>query len=155
MMRTLDRYLIRESIGPFLLALGLFTFVLAVRPVLDVAEGLLAKGVPIGTVGFLLLTLLPQALGITLPMAFLAGMLMAFGRLSGDRETVALLACGVNPLRLLRPALMLGIAAAGLTVYVMVDLLPDSNQKFREITAQFLRQTAESDIKPQTFYQGF
>ena len=91
--------------APFLLALGVFTFVLAVRPMLDRAESLLAKGVPVGTVGFLLTLLLPQALGVTLPMAFLAGLLMAFGRLSGDRETVALLACGVNPLRLLRPAL--------------------------------------------------
>jgi len=155
MMRTLDRYLIRESIGPFLLALGLFTFVLAVRPVLDVAEGLLAKGVPAPTVGFLLLTLLPQALGITLPMAFLAGTLMAFGRLSGDRETVAILACGVNPLRLLRPVLITGVSAALVTLYVMVDLVPNSNQKFREVTARFTAETAESDIKPHTFYEGF
>src|SRR5690242_286428 len=118
-MRTLDRYVIRESVGPFLLALGVFTFVLAVRPMLDRAESLLAKGVPVGTVGFLLTLLLPQALGVTLPMAFLAGLLMAFGRLSGDRETVALLACGVNPLRLLRPALIMALAGAGLTLYVM------------------------------------
>lgn len=154
-MRTLDRYLVREFVGPFFLALGVFTFVLAVRPMLERAELLLTKGVPVETVGFLLTLLLPQALGITLPMAFLAGLLMAFGRLSGDRETVALLACGVNPLRLLRPALMLAFAAAGVTAYVMIDLLPDSNQKFREITAQYLRQTAESDIKPQMFYEGF
>jgi LPS export ABC transporter permease LptG/LPS export ABC transporter permease LptF len=154
-MRTLDRYLIRESIGPFFLALGVFTFVLAVRPMLDRAEMLLTKGVPVQTVGFLLTLLLPQALGVTLPMAFLAGLLMAFGKLSGDRETVALLACGVNPLRLLRPALVMALVAAAATFYVMIDLLPDSNQKFREITAQYLRQTAESDIKPQMFYEGF
>src|SRR5262245_27380232 len=154
-MRTLDRYLIRETLGPFGLALGLFTFVLAVRPVLDQAQLLLSKGVPVPTVGFLLTLLLPQALGVTLPMAFLAGLLMALGRLSGDRETVALLACGVNPLRLLRPALVLALVGAGMTLYVMLDLLPDSNQRFREITAQFLRQTAESDIKPQMFYTGF
>src|SRR5437763_1798472 len=136
-MRTLDRYLIRETVGPFSLALSLFTFVLAVRPVLDNAQQLLSKGVPVPTVGFLLLTLLPQALGLTLPMAFLAGLLMAFGRLSGDRETVALLACGVNPLRLLRPALFMGLVIGGLTLYVMVDLVPDSNQKFWEITTMF------------------
>jgi hypothetical protein len=110
--------------------------------------------VPVPTVSLLLLTLLPQALGVTLPMALLAGLLMALGRLSGDRETVALLACGVNPLRLLRPALAMGAAAAGLTLYVLVDVLPDSTRKFREVTAQFLRQTAESDVKPQMFYDG-
>jgi LPS export ABC transporter permease LptG/LPS export ABC transporter permease LptF len=154
-MRILDRYFVRESIGPFFLSLAVFTFVLAVQPMLNQAEQLLAKGVPLPTVGFLLLTLLPQALGITLPMAFLAGLLMAFGRLSGDRETVALLACGVNPLRLLRPVLLLAAIGGAATLYVMIDLIPDSNQKFREITTRYLMQTAESDIKPQTFYVGF
>src|SRR4051812_31401876 len=110
-MRKLDGYLIRETIGPFLLALGVFTFVLAVQPMLINAQTLLAKGVPLGTVAFLLLLLLPQALGVTLPMGFLAGLLMAFGRLSGDRETVALLACGVNPLRMLRPTVLMAAAA--------------------------------------------
>jgi len=155
MLRKLDRYLIRETVGPFLLSLAVFTFVLAVQPMLINAQTLLAKGVPLGTVAFLLLMLLPQALGITLPMGFLSGLLMAFGRLSGDRETVALLACGVNPLRMLRPALALGVVAGGLTLYVMIDLVPDCNQRFREITAQYLTQTAESDIKPQMFYEGF
>ena len=86
-----------KSLPPFLLALGLFTFVLAVSPMLEQAQELLAKGVDLPTVGFLLVTLLPQALGLTIPMAFLAGLLMALGRLSGDREAVALLACGVSP----------------------------------------------------------
>jgi LPS export ABC transporter permease LptG/LPS export ABC transporter permease LptF len=155
MRTTIDRYVIRETIGPFCLALGIFTFVLAVRPMLNYSESLLSKGVPAQTVGFLLMLLLPSALGLTLPMAFLSALMMAFGRLSGDRETVALLACGVNPIRLLRPALFMGLVAALMTGYVMIELLPDSNQKFREITAQFLRQTGESNIKPQMFYEGF
>ena len=104
-MKTLDRYVIREILPPFFLALGVFTFALAIQPMLLYAQNLLAKNVPLHTVGFLLLTLLPQSLGVTIPMALLAGLLMALGRLSGDREAVALLACGVNPLRLLRPIL--------------------------------------------------
>ena len=107
-MKVLDRYLIRETIAPFLLALAVYTFVLAVDPMLSQAQLLLSKGVPIPTVAFMLITLLPQALGVTIPMAFLTGLLIALGRMSGDRESVALLACGVSPLRLLRPVLMPG-----------------------------------------------
>jgi LPS export ABC transporter permease LptG/LPS export ABC transporter permease LptF len=154
-MRTLDRYLARETLPPFLLALAVFTFVLAVRPMLDHAEQLLSKGVPVGTVGFLLLTLLPQALGLTLPMAFLAGLLMAFGRISADREGVAFLACGISPLRLLRPVLVLAVAVGGLTMYVLIEALPDANQKWREITFRLLAQQTETDIKPRLFYEGF
>ena len=48
-------------------------------------------------------TLLPQALAISIPMAVLSGLLIAFGRLSADREFVAMQACGVSIYRLLRP----------------------------------------------------
>jgi lipopolysaccharide export system permease protein len=154
-MRTLDRYLIRESLGPFALSLAVFTFILAVRPMLEQAGQLLAKGVALPTVGFLLLTLLPQALGVTIPMAFLSGILMALGRLSGDREAVALLACGVSPLRLFRPIAVLAVIVAGLDLYVMVRTVPDANQTFRETTYHLLSQQTDADIKPGLFYEGF
>ena len=61
----------------------------------------------------MLLTLIPQALGLTIPMALLVGLLIGLGRMSGDREAVALLACGVSPYRLLRPVLAPGGGVAG------------------------------------------
>ena len=154
-MKTLDRYLIREILPPFFLALGVFTFALAVQPMLTYAQNLLAKNVPLPTVGFLLLTLLPQSLGVTIPMALLAGLLMALGRLSGDREAVALLACGVNPLRLLRPILLFTLAVAALDLYVMVEAVPSGNQRFREVTFHLLAQQTDADVKAGLFYEGF
>jgi LPS export ABC transporter permease LptG/LPS export ABC transporter permease LptF len=154
-VKLLDRYIIRETLTPFLFALGVFTFLFAVQPALEKAQNLLAKGVDLGTVGFLLLTLLPQALGLALPMAFLAGLLMGLGRLSGDREAVALLACGVSPLRLLRPVMGLAVVVAAANMYVLMELIPDSNQAFRVRTTQFLATQSESDIEPGVFYGGF
>lgn len=154
-MRTLDRYLIRETLGPFALALALFTFLLSVQPMLDTAQTLLSKGVPMGTIGYLLLTLLPQALGITVPMAFLGGVVMALGRFSGDREAVAMMACGVSPARLIRPMMFLAAIAAGATFYVLVWLMPDANQSFREVTFQLAQKMAAEDIRPRLFYEGF
>ena len=154
-MRTLDRYLIRETIPPFFLALGVLTFVLAINPMLEYAQGLLSKGVPVGTVAFLLATLLPQALGLTIPMAFLTGLLMALGRLSGDRESVALAACGVSPVRLLRPVLALGLIVGGLDMYVLMKAKPDANQAFRATTFRLLSEQGEADIKPRIFFERF
>lgn len=154
-MSTIDRYLIRETIPPFLLALAVFTFVMAVDPILTYAELLLVKGLPAPTVGFLLLTLLPQALGVTLPVALLTGLLMALGRLSADSEGIALLACGVSPMRLLRPVMLLAVAVAGVHLYVMLAAIPNSNLKFLEVTNQFLAEQGESDIKARQFYEGF
>jgi LPS export ABC transporter permease LptG/LPS export ABC transporter permease LptF len=151
----LDRYLIRTTIPPFLLSLGVFTFVLAVMPMLEYAKLLLAKGVPLPTVGLLLLLLLPQALSLTIPMAFLSGLLMALGRLSGDRESVALLACGISPARLLRPVLLVAVLVAGLDMYVLARATPDANQAWRSITFHLLTEQSAAEIRPRVFFERF
>lgn len=154
-MRILDRYLIRESLGPLALGLVLFTFLIAIQPMLSTAELLISKGTPMPTVAYLLLTLLPHALGLTIPMAFLAAVVMALGRLSGDREAVALLACGVSPLRILRPVLVLGTVAAAATFYVLVWVMPTANQTYMRVTFELTQKMAAQDVKTRLFYEGF
>ncbi len=154
-MRTLDRYVIREILPPFLLALGLFTFVLAINPMLDYAKDLLAKGLPAPTVGLLLALLVPQALSLTMPMAFLTGLLMALGRISGDRESIALLSCGVSPMRLLRPVLIVATVVGAVDMYILMKVKPDANQTFREITFTHLAEKTAADIKPRIFFEQF
>ena len=155
MLKTIDRYVIREVVPPFILALLIFTFVLELPPVMQQLEQLLAKGVPWPTVGRIILLLSPQALGLTIPMALLVGLLIGLGRLSTDRESVALLACGVSPYRLLRPVLALSGVAMAATMYVMIEAIPDANQSYREILFATLSKKVESDIKPRVFFQDF
>ena len=90
MFRILDRYIIRELILPFLLGLVVFTFLLVIQPLADYSEQLISKGVSWQIVARVFATLLPQALAVTIPMSVLVGLLIGFGRLSADRESVAL-----------------------------------------------------------------
>jgi LPS export ABC transporter permease LptG/LPS export ABC transporter permease LptF len=154
-MKTIDRYLIREILSPLFLSLLIFTFILALPPVMEQLEALVSKGVSWGTAARILLTLVPQALGLTIPMALLVGLLIGLGRMSGDREAVALLACGVSPYRLLRPILGLALVAGLIHVYVMVWAIPDSNQTFREITYDVISKRVENDVHPQVFFEDF
>lgn len=155
MFQTIDRYLIRQVLPPFLLALLVFTFLLEIPPVMRTAEPLIAKGVAWGDIARIMLTLLPQALGLTIPMALLIGLLIGLGRLSADRETVALQACGVSIYRLLRPIALLAVATCAATLYVMVVAIPDANQTFREITYRIITERAENDIRPRVFFEDF
>jgi lipopolysaccharide export system permease protein len=155
MLKTIDRYVIREVVPPFLLALLIFTFVLELPPLMGELERLLAKGVPWPTVGRIIVLLSPQALGLTIPMALLVGLLIGLGRLSTDRESVALLACGVSPYRLLRPVMVIAAVAMAATLYVMIAAIPDANQKYREILFATLSKKVESDIRPRVFFQEF
>src|SRR5688572_31721195 len=145
-LRRLDRYVIREILPPMLLALLIFTFLLTLPPFMQHLENLLEKGVTWTTVARLLWTLVPQALGLTIPMALLVGILVGLGRLSADREAVALLACGVSPYRLLRPIGALAIGAAAATIYVMVVAIPDANQTFRDITFDIIGKRVATEV---------
>ncbi|MDP1568546.1 MAG: LPS export ABC transporter permease LptG [Vicinamibacterales bacterium] len=154
-MRTLDRYIIREALAPFAIALLVFTFVLIIPFIIDLAETMIAKGVPWPTLLQLMATLVPQALGLTIPMSLLLALLVAFGRLSGDREIVAMMACGVSTYRLLRPVAVLALAAWAATSWVLVKAIPDANQAFREITLQLVADRAEGEVKPRVFFEDF
>ncbi len=155
MLKTIDRYVIREVLPPFLLSLLVFTFLLEIPPVMRQLETLVAKGVTWQVAGRIILTLIPQGLGVTIPMSLLTGLLIGLGRLSADREAVALLACGVSPYRLLRPVLLMAVIAAAATTYVMIKVIPDANQTFREITFDIVTKQVENDIRPRVFFQGF
>jgi len=155
MLKTIDRYVIREIVPPFLLALLIFTFILALPPIMEQLERLVAKGVPWQTAGYIIVLLMPQALGLTIPMALLVGLLIGLGRMSADRESVALLACGVSPYRLLRPVMAIAIVAAAATMYVMIEAIPDANQRYREVVFQILTNRVEGEIRPRVFYDDF
>lgn len=154
-MRILDRYIVREVVTPFLIALLVFTFILIVPFILDLAEQLIAKGVPWPTLLKLMATLLPQALGLTIPMSLLIGILVAFGRLASDRELVVLMACGVSPYRLLRPVFALAILGWASTLWVLLSAIPSANQAFREMTVRIVQDRAESQVRPRVFFEDF
>src|SRR5258708_343991 len=138
MFRTLDRYVIREILPPMFLSLLIFTFILDIPPLMQQLQALIAKGVPWATAGRMLLTLIPQALGLTIPMSLLVGLLIGLGRMSGDREAVAPLAGG---------------GAFGM--WVMVSAITDANQTFRQISYGVISQQVENDVRPQIFFTNF
>ena len=153
MLRTIDRYVIREALAPFAIVLLVFTFMLLMGPIMDVADQLIAKHVAWGTVLRVLPTLLPSALAVTIPMALLVGLLIGLGRMSEDREWVALQACGVSVYRLIRPVATLAVVGCIVTLYVMIYALPDANQAYNEIIYSVLWSKAETQVKPRTFFQ--
>ena len=154
-MRIIDRYVIREIIPPFLIALLVFTFILIIPFIIDLAEQMIAKGVPWTTLLKLMATLVPGVAALTIPMALLIGILVAMGRLSADREVVVLMACGVSPYRLLQPILFVGVVCWGLSSWVMLKAMPDANQTFREISQKIVMDRAEGEVRPRVFFEDF
>ncbi len=155
MFRTVDRYVIRELLLPMGLSLILLTFVVTIPTILRYAEPLIVKGIAWSTFLHALVLLLPSSLSLTIPMSVLLGILIGFGRLSADREFVALQACGVSPFRLIRPIAFVALVATAATAHQIIVALPDANRTFVEITFNVIASRAESNVKPRVFYSEF
>jgi LPS export ABC transporter permease LptF/LPS export ABC transporter permease LptG len=155
MFKLIDRYLIRSFITPFAISLLIFTFILIVPFLVEQAEQLIAKGVAASVIVRVMVTLLPQALAVTIPMALLVALLIGLNRFSSDREWVALQACGVSSYRVLRPILLVAVAGWAATSWIIIWAVPSANQTFREITYSIVAQRAEGEVKPRVFFEDF
>jgi len=150
-----DRYVVREVLLPLLLSLLLLTFLLMIQPVLTVGYTFIAKGMQPSVAARVVITLLPQALSISIPISVLLALLIAFGRLSADREFVAVQACGVSIYRLLRPVALIALCSMAATAYVTIISLPNANQAFRELTLGVVKSQVENEVKPRVFFTQF
>lgn len=147
----LDRYVVREVLPPSGLGLLLFTFILVLDQISQLMKILVSRGADLPTVVRAFLYLLPSIFSVTIPMAFLLGVLLAFGRMASDSEIVALRASGVSPLRLLRPVGALSAVAMALTFFVVARALPAANQAYRELIFSLVVSKAKTGMQPRVF----
>ncbi len=149
--KLLDRYIVREMVPPTSLGLLVFTFILLIDQIPRLLAILVARSADATTIFRVFLNLLPSILAVTLPMAFLLGVLLAFGRMASDSEIVALRAVGVSPLRLLGPVLALSFVTGLATFYINAVALPAANQAHRELVFSLVVSKARTVVKPRTF----
>ena len=154
-IRRIHRYIAREIGIPTLLALVVFTFVLLMGRILKLMELVINKGVPAIEILQLFSYLIPTFLVITLPLAFLLGVMLGFGRLSSDSEIIALKASGVSLYYMFKPVLVLAVLTALLTALLTLVLGPAGNRAFREQIFNIAAKRANVGIQPHVFNAEF
>lgn len=154
-VHTLNRYILREIAVPFALGLGIFTLILLIARILKLVEMVVNRGVPLFEVLKLFSYILPAFLEVTVPMALLLGVLVAFGRLSTDSEIVALKTSGVSLYQLMRPvalfACVVYVVALGLSLYAR----PWGNSLLRNGLYEIAKTRASAGIKEKVFTDDF
>jgi lipopolysaccharide export system permease protein len=151
----LQRYIFREITIPMLLGLVVFTFVLLMGRSLKLVELVINKGIPVGDIARLFLYLLPAFLVITIPLAFLLGVLLGFGRLSSESEVVAMKASGVDLYTMAKPAFLLGVFATLATACLTLFVEPAGNGAFRNQVFKIATSRASVGLKPTVFNDDF
>lgn len=151
----IQRYIIRETLGPSLLALVIFTFVVLMGRLLQLVDLVLNKGASLLAVGHLVATLLPSFFVLTLPLSFLIGVLSAMSRMSADNEIVALKASGVSLYGIIKPILLLSLVFCSLCAALTLDWKPSADSSFRDQIFQMASRRASIGLQERVFNTDF
>ena len=151
-LRTLlDRYIFTELLSPFSISLGALFFVMLTRELLRLVELLVSKGVGIVSVLQVFGHLMPSFLVLTLPIAGIIASITAFGRLSYDKELVAMQTAGLSLTRLARPVLLFALLVFGLTLWLSQWGQPWSSLNLRKVALNLLRDQLVLALEQGTF----
>lgn len=122
--RLLTRYILKESITLFAVALFAFTGILLTLRMLKLSSLVINKGVEFQQVAQVFLAIVPTFLEIAVPLAALLGVMLTFARLSGDSEIVVMRGSGISIYQLLLPVVLFGILTSALSFWISLSLRP-------------------------------
>lgn len=149
--RTLDRYLLRETvIATVAVTLILLAIMLSARFakfLAAVATGELPRGVLAMVVGLSSV----QYLVLLIPAALLLAVMLTLGRLYKDSEVAAMMGCGVSLGGLYRPFLVLSVLMAGLTAWLAFDAGPWAGRQVDYISKDARRLVQYTPFEPGRF----
>jgi lipopolysaccharide export system permease protein len=128
-----------------------FTGALLMGRFLKIADLVVAKGVPMGDICLLIAYLFPSFAFVTIPMALLMAILLAFGRLSADSEIIAMKASGVGLGRLMLPVMAFAAIAALATLGIALYAVPAGNSAFKELLTRTVETSADLEIRERIF----
>ncbi|HRR29923.1 MAG TPA: LptF/LptG family permease [Candidatus Sumerlaeia bacterium] len=151
-MIILKRYVLRELLGPTLLGLLFFTFLLFVTQIFKLTDILLSDGVNPVLVGNFALCLLPSLLSFTIPCSILVGVLISFGRLATDNEILAMRTSGVHLITIFKPIIHVGFFVSVLMLILNYAALPSLTLKSNDYIYQIEFQLFNT-LKPGRFYE--
>src|SRR5262245_13767409 len=151
-LRTLlDRYIFSELFSPFGLSLGVLCFVMLTKELLRLVELLVTKGVGLLAVIKVFAHLLPSFLVLTLPIAGIIASITDFGRLSFDRELVAMRAAGLSLFRLSRAVLLFALIVFTMTLLLAQWGQPWSSLNLKKVALNLLRDQLVMALERGTF----
>jgi lipopolysaccharide export system permease protein len=131
-MRLIDRYLLRQMLGPTLLATGALTAVALLSQSLAGLDLIVNQRQ--SAIVFLKITLLymPQLINMILPIAVFVAALVSFNRLHTEQEIVVCFAGGMSRWRVIAPAIRLACTMAFIALLLNLFVQPAAFRLLRQ-----------------------
>ena len=150
-MNTLNKYLFKQSLIPFLLSVAVITTVLFLQFLIRAVDRFLGKGLDALTIFEYLYLNLAWIIALSVPMSLLISSVMTFGRMAQQNEITALKSAGVNLYNIIKPALWFGAMVAIALCLFNNFILPEMNYNARLLARDIYKKKPELSIEPGYF----
>lgn len=146
-MRILDKYVLKELMGPFLFGVASFSSIFIASSMLYKLTQYMTKyGASTESLLKLFLYSLPEVINYTFPMSMLLASLLAMGRLSAASEITAMKSGGISFNRIAAPILVVGFIVSLFSVVWAEKVVPSSKVAYMHI----LDYEIKHDTKPRS-----
>lgn len=149
-MRILDRYVVREFLGPLAMSISAFVIIILSGQLFMLVDFIVQRKVPVLAVVRMLVYSLPGIVLEAGPIAVLFATMLGLGRLAKDSELDTIRAAGVSFARLALPLVVLGVAISGGLFTLGEEIVPRANHEsqriFREIVFGEAMPAVEQDV---------
>ncbi|MCU0581640.1 MAG: LPS export ABC transporter permease LptF [Syntrophales bacterium] len=155
MRKTLDLYILKEIVIPFVMILFVLTFVLLMGRILQLMDLMVNKGIGFLDIAKFIVLLMPSFLMFTIPISLLVAIMIGLGRLSGDNEITIMRASGISMYQLSRPIAAASLVAFFMTAVITLFLVPQGNYATKQHLYNVSKKQASIGIREKIFIDAF
>jgi len=141
-------------VGPFFIALAALVLFILLNLILSLSDLMVDRGIGMTTLLRLILFRMPEMVILAIPMSTLFATFFGLGRLTHDREIIALEATGISLRRILLPLLIVAVLV-GLADFAIYNwAVPASQRAYQQGLRELIFREGLPRIQPDTFFKG-
>jgi lipopolysaccharide export system permease protein len=131
-LRKLNRYLIKDFLTAFAVAMLLITFAFTIGAIYKAID-IMARGISIDVIGRFFLYNIPYSLAYSIPISALFSTLLVFGRLSADSEISAMKSNGLSMWQIASPIVLISLLLVCICLYNNCVVYPSTTYANRKL----------------------
>jgi lipopolysaccharide export system permease protein len=145
----IHNYIYREVLLMTAAIVGVLTFLMVAFELVKVVEAI-AYGMSVWISVKFVLLLVPFALTLTLPTGLLAAVLIVFGRMSSDRELLAIKASGMGLAPTVAPVLVIAALCSLFNFWLVASVVPKCREEYNGMKHEIVTSNPLSLFTPES-----
>ena len=152
---TINRYILKEFLGPFTVNVLFFTFIFLMAQLIEITNWIVNYNINLATILWMIFYQMPFLLIFVIPISVMITVLLTFLRLSNENEILAIKTGGISLYALLAPVFAFCFIGFVLTMVMSVYGQPRGRSALRELTRQIVSSNITIGLKERVFNDSF